>query len=129
MKKHILLFLTILGINQFNQAQEDRYQWLEDVDGEKALEFVNSQNKTTFEKLSSEKEYQSIYEKSLEIYNSTERIAYPSILGDYVYNFWRDKNHERGIWRRCLLSNYLSGELDWETLLDIVELSKKDNIK
>lgn len=129
MKKYTLLFLALLGINQIIQAQEDKYQWLEEVDGQKALEFVNSQNEATIEKLSSEKDYQSIFDKSLEIYNSTERIAYPTIRGNYVYNFWKDKDHIRGIWRRSLLDNYTNGNPVWETLLDIDALSKKDDIK
>ncbi len=129
MKKYTFLFLTLFGISQFIQAQQDKYLWLEEVDGEKALEFVAGQNKVTIEKLSKEKDYQQIYDKSLEIYNSSERIAYPTIRGNYVYNFWKDKDHERGIWRRCLLANYTNGKLDWETLLDIDELSKKDEIK
>jgi len=79
--------------------------------------------------LSKEKDYQSIYDKSLEIFNSTDKIATPSIQGKYVYNFWRDKDHVRGIWRRCLLENYTNGKYDWETLIDIDEMSKKDNIK
>lgn len=121
--------MTLLGTTPFIQAQEDKYQWLEEVDGKKALEFVAAQNKATVEKLSMEKDYQSIYEKSLEISNSSDRIVYPGILGKYVYNFWKDKDHERGIWRRCLLSDYTSGKTNWEVLLDIDELSKKDNIK
>ncbi|MNJ83891.1 Prolyl endopeptidase [compost metagenome] len=121
--------MTLLGTTPFTQAQEDKYQWLEEVDGKKALEFVAAQNKATVEKLSMEKDYQSIYEKSLEISNSSDRIVYPGILGKYVYNFWKDKDHERGIWRRCLLSDYTSGKTNWEVLLDIDELSKKDNIK
>jgi prolyl oligopeptidase len=129
MKKYILLLVALIGINQIIQAQEDKYQWLEEVDGLKALEFVNSQSKTTLEKLSKEKDYQDIYDKSLEIYNSTERIAYPTIKGDYVYNFWKDKEHVRGIWRRSLFSNYTNGEPVWETLLDIDKLSKEDDIK
>ncbi|MGV8964208.1 MAG: prolyl oligopeptidase family serine peptidase [Candidatus Saccharimonadaceae bacterium] len=130
MKKYTLLLLFVLfGINQFMQAQEDKYQWLEEVDGTKALQFVNAQNKLTIDKLSKEADYQSIYDKSLEIYNSSEKIAYPTIYGNYVYNFWKDKDHVRGIWRRCLLTNYTTGKVDWETLLDIDELSKKDDIK
>ncbi|WP_339918342.1 prolyl oligopeptidase family serine peptidase [Yeosuana marina] len=129
MKKHTLLFIALLGICQIFQAQEDKYQWLEEVDGKKALEFVNNQSKATFEKLSKEKDYQDIYDKSLAIYNSNERIAYPTIRGTYVYNFWRDKDHVRGIWRRSPLENYTNGNPVWETLLDIDELSKKDDIK
>ena len=129
MKKFAFLILVMFGINQHTLAQEDNYQWLEEVDGVKALEFVNAQNKATVAVLSKEKYYQSIYDKTLEIANSSDRIAYPTLNGDYVYNFWKDKEHERGIWRRCLLSNYIDNKLDWETLLDIDELSKTDNKK
>ena len=129
MNKYTLLALALFGVILITQGQEDQYQWLEEVDGQKALEFVDSQNKASFKELGSEKDYQSMYDKSLEIYNSTDKIAYPSIQGNYVYNFWKDKDHIRGIWRRCLLQSYTSGNPVWETLLDIDEISKKDNIK
>ena len=129
MKKYTLLLLTLIGISEISQAQEDKYQWLEEVDGAKSLEFVNAQNKATIEKLSKEKDYQAIYDSTLEISNAAERIAYPTIHGDYVYNFWKDKDHERGIWRRCLLTDYTNGKLEWETLLDIDAMSTKDNVK
>jgi prolyl oligopeptidase len=129
MKKYTLLLLALFGIVLITQAQEDKYLWLEEVDGQKALEFVNAQNKTTVEELSAEKDYQDIYDKSLAISNSTDRIAYPSIRGNYVYNFWKDKDNVRGIWRRSSLENYNSGNPLWETLIDIDELSEKDNIK
>ena len=114
MKNYTLLFLVLFGISQIIQAQEDKYQWLEEVDGQKALEFVDAQNKATVEELSAEKDYQDIYDKSLAIYNSTEKIAYPSIRGNYVYNFWKDKEHVRGIWRRSSLESYTKGN-PWQT--------------
>ncbi|WP_276391739.1 prolyl oligopeptidase family serine peptidase [Eudoraea chungangensis] len=129
MKKYVVLFAAAVGVTFGSQAQEDDYLWLEEVDSPKALEFVESQSENTLETLKKEKEYSSIYDKSLEIYNSSERIAYPSIKGDYVYNFWKDKDHVRGIWRRCSIESYNSGDPDWETLLDVDELSEKDNIK
>lgn len=129
MNKSLLIILLTVGFTQFMQAQEDQYQWLEDVDSQQSMNFVNELSEATFARLSAEADYQSIYERNLAIYNSTERIAYPSILGNYVYNFWKDKNHVRGIWRRATLDSYLSGEPSWETLLDIDALSEKDNIK
>ncbi|SKB83690.1 prolyl oligopeptidase family serine peptidase [Maribacter arcticus] len=129
MKKYTLLLLALFGIVLSTQAQEDKYLWLEEVDGQKALEFVNAQNKTTIAELSAEKEYQNIYDKSLAIYNSDERIAYPSIRGNYVYNFWKDKDHVRGIWRRSTVDDYRKGNPNWETLLDIDKLSEEDDIK
>ncbi len=129
MEKYPLLFLALFGMVVITEAQEDKYQWLEEVDGQKALEFVKSQNNATIEELSKEKNYQRFYDKSLEIYNSTEKIAYPTIQGNYVYNFWKDENHVRGIWRRSLLDSYTSGNPVWETLLDIDEFSKTDDVK
>jgi len=129
MKKIIVLVLTVLVISQFTTAQEDNYLWLEEVDGKKALEFVEKQNKATVAELSAENDYQDIYDKNLAILNSTEKIAYPTIHGNYVYNFWKDKDHVRGIWRRSPLESYKSGNPVWETLLDIDKLSETDGKK
>jgi prolyl oligopeptidase len=129
MRKYLIILLALVSSSLHLRAQEDKYLWLEEVDGAKALEFVNAQNKASIAILSKEKNYQSFYDKSLEIYNSSDRIAYPSVYGKYVYNFWQDKDHERGIWRRCLLESYKNGKLDWETLLDIDELSRSEETK
>ena len=129
MKKYILLLLVLMGFSHSTQAQEDKYQWLEEVDSPKSLEFVEAQNKITFDKLSQEKDYQDLYDKNLEILNATDRIAYPAVIGKYVYNFWKDKEHVRGIFRRCLLTDYLKKSVKWETVIDIDALSAKENKK
>jgi prolyl oligopeptidase len=130
MKRISLLFGLIVIFTQMNMAQDtDPYLWLENVDAEKSLEWVNQWNKKTLEVLTSQPDYQSIYDKNLEIYNSTDRIADPTIYGDYIYNFWQDQDHERGIWRRTTLKSYLSGTPEWETVIDIDKLSEKDNVK
>ncbi|MEO7176571.1 MAG: S9 family peptidase, partial [Saprospiraceae bacterium] len=129
MKKNIITMLAILCASISIQAQDDKFLWLEEVDGKEALQFVENQNKATLDKLSTEKNYKSIYDKSLEISNSSERIIYPTITGAYVYNFWKDKDHVRGIWRRCLLANYTKSDLNWETLLDLDAMSAKDDVK
>jgi len=122
----LLTFLSCLILN----AQDDPYLWLEEIDGAKSLAFVEELNKSTYDRLSKIKEYQSIYNKSLEFYNSTDKIAYPQIFGEYVYNFWKDQDHVRGIWRRTTIQNYNSGnDVKWETLLDLDEMSKNDNEK
>jgi prolyl oligopeptidase len=129
MKVQTLILLALIGMVLPIQAQNDKYLWLEEVDGKKALEFVEKQNKATLAELSAEKDYQDIYDKNLAILNSTEKIAYPTIHGNYAYNFWKDEKHVRGIWRRSTLESYKSGKPAWETLLDIDKLSEADNKK
>jgi prolyl oligopeptidase len=130
MKKFLLFYAILILSCTMTQAQtEDPYLWLEEVNGEKALEFVNQKNKATVDKLSVQKEYQKIYDKSLEIYNSNDRIVYPSVYDQYVYNFWQDKEHVRGIWRRTTKADYLKGNPTWDILLDLDAMSKQDNIQ
>ena len=129
MKKAAFLTLFLLSNIYTMMAQEDPYLWLEEVDGAKALEFVQSQNKSTQEVLTKQSEYQDLFTKNLAVINATDRIAMPSIYGQYIYNFWQDKEHVRGIWRRTTNSSYQSSNPTWETLLDLDALSKEDNIK
>ena len=129
MKKSIIAIAFLFFNLHTMIAQEDSYLWLEDVDGKRALDFVEKQNKATLDILMSQKEYQDVYDKSLAVLNDTDKIAYPTIYGDFIYNFWQDKEHIRGIWRRTTKTSYTSKNPVWETLLDIDALSKQDNIK
>lgn len=111
------------------QAQEDAFLYLEEVDGKKALDFVEQHNKRSTEKLMAVPDYQDIYNNALEQYNSDDRIVYPAIRGNHVYNFWQDKINPRGIWRRATKKSYYSGKPAWETMIDLDALSKKDSVK
>ena len=75
---------------------KDNYTWLEDVEGEKVLDWVEAQNVESLGYLESLPVYQPLRERNLEIYNSDERIATPVMRGDRVYNFWRDEDNVRG---------------------------------
>ncbi len=127
-KSTIALFAFLLVTLPF-LAQNDPYLWLEEIDGEKALDFVEEQNKITLEKLQKVEEYDKIYDTCLEIYNSSDKIVYPTIYGDHVYNFWQDADHVRGIWRRSPKDDFLEGTPKWEILLDLDKMSEDDGIK
>jgi prolyl oligopeptidase len=46
--------------------------------------------------------------------------------GDYVYNFWQDADHVRGIYRRTTLDEYTSPDPKWEIVLDIDSLNRAE---
>jgi prolyl oligopeptidase len=106
------------------QETADPYAWLESVDGEKALAWVREHNDATLAVLQQHPKFQQLYEKNLEVYNSSERIANPQIVGQYLYNFWQDAKSERGIWRRTTMTEYLKPQPKWEVVLDLDSLSK-----
>ena len=125
----LLFSMIILPAIVFAQEKEDPFLWLEDVDGAKSMEWVKAKDSATVSALKKFPEFQNIYEKNLQIYNSKERIAYPNIVGNYIYNFWQDSVNERGIWRRTSFDDYLSSTPKWEIVLDIDSLSKADNVQ
>lgn len=130
-KSPFLLALALLCMNttapSLAQDTDDPYLWLEDVEGEKALEWVESRNKATLDRLDA-KTYDELYARNLEILNSDERIAYPSIQGDYLYNFWQDDEHKRGILRRTTIESYLTDNPEWEVVLDIDRLAADEGV-
>jgi prolyl oligopeptidase len=105
----------------------DAYTWLEQVEGKEALAWVEQQNAESLGHLESLSVYEPLRERNLEIYNSAERIATPEMLGDYVYNFWRDEDNVRGRWRRMLLDDYVDGSEAWQLVLDLDKLAEGED--
>ena len=86
--RNFFFMLILVMTAPFIYAQShDPYLWLEEVENPKALEWVETWNKKSLDIISSQPGYTGLYEKNLKILNSTDRIAQPEILGNYVYNF------------------------------------------
>ncbi|HUF73711.1 MAG TPA: prolyl oligopeptidase family serine peptidase [Gammaproteobacteria bacterium] len=107
-------------------AQEDPYLWLEEVESEPALDFAREHNARTLARLEAHPLFTTIYERNLEILNSDERIPSPSQIGGFVYNFWRDAEHVRGIWRRVSVEEYRETNPRWETVIDLDALAAEE---
>jgi prolyl oligopeptidase len=126
-----LVVLAVLGCTKQATTDVDPlgdpYLWLEDVEGEKALAWVEEQNRVSLGYLEALPSYEPLRQRNLEIYNSDERIAQPRMMGDYVYNFWRDADNVRGRWRRMLLDDYIDGSEDWELVLDVDMLANGED--
>ena len=105
---------------------DDPYIWLEDVEGEEALDWVEAQNEVSVGYLESLPTFDGLYDRNLDILNSDDRIAAPSLRGDHVFNFWRDATNTRGLWRRTTVDDYVSGDPDWETILDLDALAEAE---
>ena len=107
-------------------ANEDPYQWMEEVENEKALAWAKEISDTTTTELKAVPEFADIQAKLLEIYNSKDRIPSPAFRGGWIYNFWQDPEHVRGIWRRTTLESFKADSPDWETVLDIDALAESE---
>ncbi|MCU0303903.1 MAG: prolyl oligopeptidase family serine peptidase [Thermoanaerobaculales bacterium] len=127
--RHLLVVCLLLSIGgpavAADQA-EDPYLWLEEVEGEKALAWVEARSAADTAVLEAVPVFGEIHAKLLEIYNSADRIPSPALRGAWIYNFWQDADHVRGIWRRTFLDEYIQAEPAWETILDLDALAEAE---
>jgi prolyl oligopeptidase len=123
----LLLSLVLTGLQQATPPAADPFIWLEDVDGEKAMAWVKAKNAATLAELEKSPVYTPIFERSRKILDSKDKIPYPQILDYRVYNFWQDDQHQRGVWRRASLTDYVAGAPKWETVLDVDALAKAED--
>ncbi len=97
----------------------DPYLWLEEVDGEKQLDWVRQRNAEAVAALATGDGFELLEKRLLGILDSREKIPFVSRIGDGYYNFWRDADHPRGLWRRTTLDSYRTPEPEWETVIDL----------
>ena len=126
--KPLLALALLTGITMNTHAAEnDPYLWLEDVEGEKSLAWVRARNAESQKALESDPSFKPLYERLLAINNASDRIPYVRKLGEHFYNFWKDEQHVRGIWRRTTLTKYRKAAPQWETVLDLDALNQTEN--
>ena len=104
----------------------DPYIWLEDAHSPKAMEWVKAQDESTMAVFGKDPNFEKFRQISLDILNDKDRIPYGSYDGKYVYNFWQDETHRKGIVRRATLNEYVKPDPKWETVLDIDSLSAQE---
>jgi prolyl oligopeptidase len=110
--------------SQSGKAPEptDENIWLEEIYGEEPLAWVREQNART-EDLLEDADYAALESRILEVLDSTDKIAMVGKHGDWYYNFWRDGQNPKGLWRRTSWESYRGGSPDWDVLLDVDALS------
>jgi prolyl oligopeptidase len=105
----------------------DPYLWLEEVEGERALAWVRERNNETLAALTGDADFDDRRRQLLEVLDSTERIPDPGFRGGFLYNFWRDEEHPRGLWRRTTVDGFRAAEPAWDVLFDVDAVAAAEN--
>lgn len=113
-------------------AAADPWIWLEDIEGERVMEWVQARNEQSLGVLQGDPRYDGFYRTALELVESRDRIPTPGFRHSEggqrtVDNFWQDATHVRGIWRRATLDSYRTDDPQWRTILDIDALAAAEN--
>jgi prolyl oligopeptidase len=101
---------------------DDPYLWLEEVEGARASAWVELQNARTlaaFGGLQVEADATTL----AAILDRPDKIPFIGRRGPYLYNFWTDAAHPRGVWRRTTPESFRSDTPDWDVLIDLDALA------
>ncbi|PTR23931.1 prolyl oligopeptidase [Luteibacter sp. OK325] len=136
----LVIALTFSGMTQAHDTPhttapatqagvDDENLWLDDIDGAKPLDWVKARNAETVAKYADSQDFKTLDGRLLEMLDSDAKIPMVSKIGDHFYNFWRDKQHPKGLWRRTTLAEYRKDKPAWETVIDLDALaaSEKEN--
>ncbi|MFF5766110.1 prolyl oligopeptidase family protein [Streptomyces tanashiensis] len=110
-------------------SDDDPYLWLEDISGEAALAWVAERNAETADVLAADAGFAPLKARLREVLDASDRIPYTVRRGAFLYNFWRDAEHVRGVWRRTTLEQYRKDGPEWEVLLDVDALAAAEDEK
>src|SRR5262245_46068068 len=105
---------------------DDPYLWLEDVEGPRALTWVEEQNKKTLARFGHAR-FAADRDTLRAIYDRPDNIPYVTRRGSRIYNFWKDANNPRGLWRWTTLESFRTAQPQWEIVLDLDALAAKEN--
>ncbi len=104
----------------------DPHLWLEEVEGNDALAWVRTQTAATADRLQ-DAGFQRDQDALYELATLPTNIPMITRRGEFVYNFWQDADHVRGIWRRTTLDSYRGDAPEWVVLLDVDVLARDED--
>jgi prolyl oligopeptidase len=118
--------MTIDARPAISAPDDDPYLWLEDIEGQKAVAWADAQTAAALGRFGHARflEDRDILKAILD---RPDNIPYIARRGSLVFNFWKDADHPRGLWRSATLDAYRAGDPQWEILLDIDALAAKEN--
>ncbi|WGD52223.1 prolyl oligopeptidase family serine peptidase [Bradyrhizobium sp. CB1650] len=104
---------------------DDPWLWLEEIEGARALDFVEQQNRLTLAKFGGAA-FTRDRDTLAAIYDRPDNIPYVSRSDGLLYNLWKDASHPRGLWRRTTMAEFRKTNPSWEILLDIDQFAAEE---
>ena len=104
----------------------DKYIWLEEANSPRAMEWVKAENARTAKVLEADPRFATYQAEALKIAEDPNKLPYPELRGDFVYNLWRDEKNPRGLLRRTTVADYKNPQPHWQTVLDFDALGKAE---
>jgi prolyl oligopeptidase len=108
-----------------DEPDDDPYLWLEEIDDERALAWVEAENAAALARFGDAR-FAADRDILTAIFDRPDNIPLIARRNARVFNFWKDAAHSRGLWRATTLDRFRSAAPEWEILLDLDELSARE---
>ena len=108
------------------QPDDDPYLWLENIDGARALAWVEAQNAATLARFGDAR-FEADRNLLATIFDRPDNIPIIARCGTKLFNFWKDAAHPRGLWRTTSLDSYRGEQPAWDILLDLDAPAAKES--
>ncbi|WP_194816245.1 prolyl oligopeptidase family protein [Nocardia sp. XZ_19_385] len=105
----------------------DPYLWLEEVTDERALDWARAHNDVVVGRFAASDRFSELERRILDMLDDDTKVAYPGRRGKWLYNFWRDAQHPRGLWRRTTFEEYAKESPAWDVLIDVDALAAAED--
>ena len=92
------------------------------IEGARALAWVEAQNSATLAKFGNAA-FAKDRDTLAAILDRPDNIPFVTRRGRYLYNFWKDAENPRGLWRRTTLDSFRTEQPSWEVILDVDALA------
>ena len=98
-----------------------------DVEHPDVLQWADSWSQRTVEALDQHPLRAELERRIRDVLDTDDRIPFPLRRGERLFNFWRDAEHPRGLWRATDPASYLAGTPTWEILIDVDALAESED--
>lgn len=105
----------------------DAHGWLEEVEGARALEWVNARNAEALALVGAEADFTRRRTETLASLSNPANIQFPARHGEWLYNFYRNARQPHGIWRRTTLDEYRKDRPSWTVLANFDNLAREES--
>jgi len=127
MRRFALVLVGLFAVASY-AADNDPNLWLTDIHGAKPLAWVKQQNARSDAAIKSDPQFAKDRASILTVLNADDRIPEGTLDHQWVFDFWQDAGHVRGIWRRTTIADFASKTPHWQTLLDVDELDRDQRV-
>lgn len=104
---------------------DDPWLWLEEVEGGRALAWVEARNAATLARFADAR-FAADRDAVKAALDRPDKLPFATRHGPFLYNFWQDAERPRGVWRRTTLDSYRAPAPEWDALLDLDALAREE---